>query len=209
MPELATALQAILPAGMALGVAGVPEPLWPGEVIAAVPHRLAEFAAGRTAARQALSALGLPKAAIPMGEDRAPLWPQGVVGSISHCAGACMAVVARQRDFAGIGLDLEPAQPLALDLWPSILRPEEAAADGLGALRIFVAKEAAYKAQYVLTRQVFDFQVLNITFQDQDITAQFVQAVPPFAAGDRLRGRLIQTSGFCAALCWIAPQTLR
>lgn len=209
MPELVTALRAILPAGMALGVAGVPEPLWPGEAIAAVPHRLAEFAAGRAAARQALAALGLPKAAIPMGEDRAPIWPQGVVGSISHCAGACMAVAGRQRDFAGIGLDLEPARPLVRDLWPSILRPEEVAADGLDALRIFVAKEAAYKAQYPLSRQLFDFQALQISTQDQTFTAQFVRAVPPFASGDFLRGRLIQASGFCAALCWIAAETLR
>lgn len=204
MPELATALRAILPAGMALGVAGaMPEPLWPGEAIVAVPHRLAEFAAGRAAARQALAALGLPKVAIPMGEDRAPIWPQGVVGSISHCAGACMAVVARQSDFVGIGLDLEPAQPLARDLWPSILRPEEFAADGLDALRIFVAKEAAYKAQYLLSRQVFDFQVLNITFQDQYFTARFVLPVPPFAAGHILQGRMIEADGFYAALCWI------
>lgn len=209
MPELAAALRAILPAGMALGVAGVPEPLWPGEAIAAVPHRLAEFAAGRTAARQALAALGLPKVAIPMDEDRAPIWPQGVVGSISHCSGACMAVAGRQSDFVGIGLDLEPVQPVARDLWPSILRPEEVAADGLDALRIFVAKEAVYKAQYPLSRQLFDFQTMKIAMQDQAFTAQFVQAVPPFAAGDRLRGRLIQTSGFCAALCWIAPEPLR
>jgi 4'-phosphopantetheinyl transferase EntD len=184
-------------------VAGVPEPLWPGEAIAAVPHRLAEFAAGRAAARQALAALGLPKVAIPMGEDRAPIWPQGVVGSISHCAGACMAVVARQSDFVGIGLDLEPAQPVARDLWPSILLPEEFAADGLGALRIFVAKEAVYKAQYLLSRQVFDFQVLNITFQDQYFTARFVLPVPPFAAGHILQGRMIEADGFYAALCWI------
>ena len=209
MPELAAALRAILPAGMALGGAGVPEPLWPGEAIAAVPHRLAEFAAGRTAARRAMAALGVPMATIPMGEDRAPIWPQGVVGSISHCAGACMAVAGRPSDFAGIGLDLEPAQPLARDLWPTILRPEEVAADGLDALRIFVAKEAAYKAQYPLSRQLFDFQALNITFQDQYFMARFMQAVPPFSVGDVLRGRIIESSGFCAALCWIAPETLR
>ncbi|KAF0175548.1 MAG: phosphopantetheinyl transferase PptA [Rhodobacteraceae bacterium] len=210
MPELAAGLRAIMPAGMALGgTDGVQEPLWPGEAIVAVPHRLAEFAAGRAAARQALAALGLPKVAIPMGADRAPIWPQGAVGSISHCAGACMAVAGQQADFAGIGLDLEPAQPLARDLWPSILRPEEVAADGLDALRIFVAKEAAYKAQYPLSRQVFDFQILRITFQDQYFTAQFVLPVPPFAAGDILQGRVIKAGGFYAALCWIAPETLR
>lgn len=210
MPELAAALRAILPAGMALGGMGaVPEPLWQGEALVAVPHRLAEFAAGRAAARRALAALGLPMVAIPMGEDRAPIWPQGVVGSISHCAGACMAVAGRQSDFAGIGLDVEPARPLPRDLWASILRPEEVAADGLDVLRIFVAKESAYKAQYALSRQLFDFQTLQITVQDQDFTAQFVQAVPPFAAGYILCGRLIQTSAFCAALCWIEAEITR
>lgn len=81
--------------------------------------------------------------------------------------------------------------------------------DGLDALRIFVAKEAAYKAQYPLSRQLFDFQVLNITFQDQCFMARFMQAVPPFAVGDILHGRVIEAKGFCAALCWIAPETLR
>jgi len=209
MPDLAAALQAILPAGMALGVAGVPEPLWPGEAIVAVPQRLAEFAAGRAAARRAMAALGVPKAAIPMGEDRAPIWPQGVVGSISHCAGACMAVAGRQSDFAGIGLDLEPAEPLARDLWPTILRPDEAAADEMEALWIFVAKEAAYKAQYPLSRQLFDFQNLQIIVQDQNFTARFVQAVPPFVTGALLRGQLVQAGGFCAALCGISADVLR
>ena len=210
MPELATALRGILPAGMALGVADpVPPPLWPGEAIAAVPKRLAEFTAGRAAARRALAGAGLPMAAIPMGKDRAPIWPTEAMGSISHCAGACMAVAGRRGDFAGIGLDLEPEVPLARDLWPSILRPEEMAVNGLQALQIFVAKEAAYKAQYPLSRQLFDFQTLKITLKDQYFTAQFVQTVPPFAAGTVLTGRIIHAQGFYAALCWIDAEMAR
>ena len=48
------------------------------------PARLAEFAQGRMHARIALARFGLADASIPMGSKRAPLWPAGFVGSISH-----------------------------------------------------------------------------------------------------------------------------
>ncbi len=136
----------------------------------AVPARLAEFAAGRSAARQALRGLGFAPAAIPMGPDRAPLWPEAATGSISHCAGACLAVMGLARDYRGLGLDIEPLHPLPEELWSTVLRPEEhkhindlpPLQQGLQALRIFVAKEAAYKAQYAITRHIFDFHTLRI-----------------------------------------------
>jgi 4'-phosphopantetheinyl transferase EntD len=42
-----------------------------------------------------MDALGLPERPIPMGRDRAPVWPEGVVGSISHSDAFCLAAVAR------------------------------------------------------------------------------------------------------------------
>lgn len=207
MPDLVPRLRAVLPPGMVLGVGDLqcPAPLWPGEDLpAAVPKRVTEFAAGRQAARAALTALHWPLMAIPMAADRSPIWPTGIAASISHCDGACLAVAGRAADFAGIGLDLEPARPLPEALWPSILGPAEAAAQGLQALKIFVAKEAAYKAQFPLSQQVFDFQALIIYFDDQRFMAEFTTDVPPFAKGDQLTGRMVMTDRFCAALCWIA-----
>ncbi|OZA14694.1 MAG: hypothetical protein B7Y02_04305 [Rhodobacterales bacterium 17-64-5] len=188
MPDIAARLRAILPRGAVLGESAAPVALWPGEDLpGAVPARSAEFAAGRSAVRQALRSLGLAPVAIPMGLDRAPIWPDGATGSISHCAGACLAVMGLTRDYRGLGLDIEPLHPLPTELWSTVLRPEEhnqindfpPSQQGLQALRIFVAKEAAYKAQYAITRQVFDFQTLAVTWRYHGFTAEFCSAVLP------------------------------
>ena len=56
-----------------------------GAVAKAVPKRVAQFTAGRVCARRALAQLGNTEPVpILMGEDRAPQWPAGYVGSISH-----------------------------------------------------------------------------------------------------------------------------
>lgn len=210
MPDIATRLRAILPSDVRLAEPAAPLALWPGEDLAgAVPARLTEFAAGRSAARQALHALGLAAVAIPMGPDRAPIWPDAATGSISHCAGACLAVVGLARDYRGLGLDIEPLHALPAELWSTILRPEEQreinalppAQQGLQVLRIFVAKEAAYKAQYPITRQVFDFQTLRITWKDQGFTAEFCTGIPPIEKYFQITGACAETPRFFAAFC--------
>lgn len=210
MPDIAARLRAVLPSDVQLGAPAPPLALWPGEDLpGAIPARLAEFVAGRSAARQALRGLGLTAGAIPMGADRAPLWPQAATGSISHCAGACLAVAGLRGAYRGLGLDLEPLLPLPRDLWSSVLRPEEQQAidalppmqQGLQALRIFVAKEAAYKAQYPITQQIFDFQTLRIIWTDQDFIAEFCVAVPPIEKHFHISGRCAETRHFFAAFC--------
>ena len=49
--------------------------------------RKLEFNMGRAYARSALSKLGVHDADLPMGGDRAPVWPEGLTGSITHAAG--------------------------------------------------------------------------------------------------------------------------
>lgn len=202
MPDLATALRAVLPPGVALGLPAAGDlPLEdPGPV---VPARRVEFAAGRSAARAAMAALGLPPLPIPMGADRAPVWPGGVTGTITHCAGACLALAGAAADWRGLGLDAEPLVPLEAGLWPLILGPDEEG-DGLQALRSFVAKEAAYKAQYPLSGTLFDFHTLRLDWRGAQFTAHFTRAVPPFAKGAQLQGRLVQAGEFVAAFVAIA-----
>lgn len=201
MPDLTATLRAALPPGVALGQ-GRDAPLWPGEDLpGAVTGRLAEFARGRNAARAALRGLGLAPQAIPMQADRSPLWPVGVTGSISHCAGACLAIAGLRAEFAGLGLDIEPAAAIEPRLWPVILRPEEM---GLDPLAVFVAKEAAYKAQYGVTGVLFDFHTLSVAIRGDQFAATFQQPIGAFAVGDALEGRLMRSDAHTAAVCVIA-----
>src|SRR4051812_41792193 len=95
--------------------APVPAELFPEEeaaVARAVPSRRTEYAAVRTCARAALTRLGLGPVAVPSGPDRAPVWPAGVVGSMTHCDGFRAAAVAHADAWTGIGIDAEVLEPL-------------------------------------------------------------------------------------------------
>ena len=147
--EIADALARLMPAGVCCGVARVADyPLMPeelGAVSAAGDKRRRDFSSGREAARRALAALGRPPLAIPSGPRRAPQWPAGIRGSISH-AGEFAIGVATCEPLA-IGVDLEVVGPLTPDVEQLVTTPF----DRLGtspALLAFSAKESVYKAVY-------------------------------------------------------------
>ena len=140
-----------------------PELLFPEErerMARAVEGRVREFAAGRACARAGLATLGFAPAPLLSGADRAPQWPSGVCGSISHTEGYCIAVVASTQRCAGIGVDAELVGRVRADLWRTTMRPEEIEwLNGLdeplrapSATILFGAKEAFYKCQHSLTR---------------------------------------------------------
>ncbi|MGZ3698130.1 MAG: hypothetical protein ACXWP5_08345, partial [Bdellovibrionota bacterium] len=84
--------------------------LIPPELARAAPKRRAEFVAGRLCAAEALRAAGAAAgagAAIGIGSTRAPLWPAGFVGAITHTEGFVSAAVAPSASVGGVGLDTE------------------------------------------------------------------------------------------------------
>ena len=123
----------------------------------ATPKRVREFALARHCAREAMARLGIEGAhGLPIlrAGTRAPKWPAGLVGSITHNGAMAAAVVARNRDYLGIGIDLERARPVSQRLTARIALPDEQAwLDGLphtertlGFALLFSAKESIYKA---------------------------------------------------------------
>lgn len=207
--SLQSAAQGLFPPGVevgscAIGSAPPPCPIEAAAVAAAVPARQAEFAAGRQAVRRALADLGLPAVGVPMGEDRAPLWPSGLVGSITHAAGMALAAVAPSRQCRGLGIDLEADTPLDEDLLKTVCLPEErkwleSTDDPLGwAKLVFSAKEAAYKCQFATSHTIFGFDsiIMGVDGPRRRLIARFVTPVPPFARGARLEGRFMRKGGF-------------
>lgn len=131
----------------------------------AVPARVAEFTGGRLAARAAMAQLGLAPQPIPMRADRAPDWPPGVIGSISHACGLCLAIAAPAGAWRGIGVDIEADVDMPAEMISEIASQQELArlaplSAPRAAMRIFSAKEAAYKAQYPLTQARFGFDAM-------------------------------------------------
>lgn len=158
----------------------------------AVDKRRQEFAAGRNCARQALAELGWPDFAVLWGRQREPVWPDGVLGSITHCPGYSAAVVARRADLGpirGLGIDAEANAPLSDRVVERITtaRERQALGDGLAAglpALIFSAKEAVYKAWYPVAGRWLGFQDAEIDF---DLASQrFSVALLPSANADGL-----------------------
>jgi 4'-phosphopantetheinyl transferase EntD len=172
-----TRFERLLPAG-AVVVEATPL-MWTGGLYAteeeciarAVRNRRREFTAGRNCARAALIQLGYTSVPIGMGIDRAPVFPPGLSGSITHTATYCAAAVVIVGSVASIGIDAESRAPLGEELTPLILsREERAAFEHLEALDYdlhklaFSAKEAFYKAYYQLTHAWLDFRDAQIAF---------------------------------------------
>lgn len=177
----------------------------PSEMRKVLPERLNEFAAGRRAARLALTRAGCQgDAALEQDADGLPLWPAGWLGSISHTdrLAAAVVAVAGHASARVIGLDLEPlmgvsaAMEIAMDAAPEHVTP--AAAPGYAAeiTRIFSAKEALYKALFPSTRQFREFDAARALWQ----------------GGPNATLQLVLTedwgNGWAAGTCFDAQQTI-
>ncbi|MDG4810791.1 4'-phosphopantetheinyl transferase superfamily protein [Micromonospora sp. WMMD1120] len=188
------------------------EAVFPGEadlIANAVDGRRREFITARRCAREALLQLGRPPAPIRPGPRREPLWPPGVVGSITHCAGYRAAAVGLATDIAALGIDAEPHGPLPDGVLDSVTAAGDA--DLLTDLArhdptthwdrlLFSAKESIYKAWYPLTRRWLGFEDASLTIDRATATFTGRLHVP----GDRhdggpdlreLRGRYVVTGG--------------
>lgn len=157
----------------------------------AVQKRKAEFVAGRYCAQTALTELyggATPLlisagGAIPIGTapQRAPLWPDGIVGSITHTQsvhtgglptrGYAAAVVARSHQVRAIGIDSENwiDASTADNIQHQILTPgdnggtAQFASPAQRLTVIFSAKESVFKCLYPLVNRFFDFQAAAVT----------------------------------------------
>jgi 4'-phosphopantetheinyl transferase EntD len=150
-------------------------PLYPEEEEVAsrvAPARRKEFTTVRACARDALAGLGFSPAPILPGPLGAPIWPAGVVGSMTHCAGYRAAAVARASEICSLGVDAEPNEPLPPDVLDSVADAGERAwIAGLLATRpdvswdrlLFSAKESVFKTWFPLTRRWLDFGQAAIT----------------------------------------------
>ncbi|MFD1660573.1 4'-phosphopantetheinyl transferase [Streptomyces caeni] len=148
--------------------------LYPEEeaVIArAVEKRRREFTAVRACARQAMEKLGVPPQPVLPGERGAPRWPEGLVGSMTHCDGYCAAALVRAGDLASLGIDAEPHDRLPDGVLDTVALPaEQTRLRGLARSHpdihwdrlLFSAKESVYKAWFPLTGKWLDFLEADI-----------------------------------------------
>jgi 4'-phosphopantetheinyl transferase EntD len=167
-----------------------------GAVRHAELERRREHASVRACARSAMSRLGQRPTPILNDADGVPVWPAGVVGSLTHCRGYRAALVALSTAMVSVGVDAEPHEPLPPEVDGVVLGPDDRddLLSGWHAGRIaFCAKEAAYKTWFPGTRRWLEFtDVVTHVRSDGTFTAR-VDGLPA------LRGRWAIRRGYVVA----------
>lgn len=160
----------------------------------ALPKRKIQFIAGRYCAREAIVGLapsGGAVATLPQDADGCPVWPQNLVGSISHDEAFATAAVASCGVARGLGVDVEPvmSSEAAADLTgyvasaDEILRAERAGLDRLTSLTlIFSAKESLFKALFSARRLRFDYLDCALARLDPGKRRFSIRLAAPFDA---------------------------
>jgi 4'-phosphopantetheinyl transferase EntD len=144
--------------------------LRPDELVAfqsAVTKVRRQSGAVRIVARALLERLGEAPASLPRSITGAPAWPAGIVGSLAHDETMAAAAVARAIEVSALGIDIEPNQPLPDDLVTVVATPSERRSyrpELLGSRRLFVAKEAVFKATFPLDAVFLDFHDVEVDF---------------------------------------------
>ncbi|MBL7497215.1 4'-phosphopantetheinyl transferase superfamily protein [Frankia sp. CNm7] len=181
----------------------------------AVEKRRREFTTGRVCARRALTRLGVAPGPLLPGPQREPLWPAGIVGSITHTDGYRAAVVAWDRDLVSVGIDAEPNGPTPEGVFERVSLPSERAWADAAARRapevhwdrlLFCAKESVYKTWFPLARRWLGFEEAEITLTDDGTAgAPGTTAGVPGTSADAARAGTARTGGFSARLLVPGP----
>jgi 4'-phosphopantetheinyl transferase EntD len=141
----------------------------------ATEKRRTEFLLGRLAAHRALRAIGATPHPVLKAKGREPLWQDGMVGAITHKAGAACAVVARKDVTCGVGVDLEALESRvnfkistkvcteAEQAW-LVEVPDE---KDTRLKMIFSAKEAGFKAFYPIEQIFLGYKDAELTWREE------------------------------------------
>ena len=153
----------------------------PNSVRGAVAKRQSEFLAGRVAATRLLHKLGV-RQQIAIGQHRAPIWPEGMLGSISHSGNRAVCCISDKKDNDYLGVDIEEwvDEATAESIKGSILdKAEEEYLECVSLpfsqslTLIFSAKESLFKALYPKVEAYFGFEAARLVKIDL-VTQSFV-----------------------------------
>ena len=140
--------------------------LYKNEIFQFGDKRKKEYLKSRELAHSLFSEIGISDFILLNDDKRAPIWPSGIVGSISHSSG--FAIVAISKDHKSIGIDLEKimSDERSEKLKDQFLTEEEIKINQLDfnlfSTIVFSAKESLFKLIYPLCREYFGFHSAKI-----------------------------------------------
>jgi 4'-phosphopantetheinyl transferase EntD len=148
----------------------------PDKLKTAISKRRIEFLAGRYCAQTALKKFGIElQSSLPVGQNRAPQWPEGYIGSITHTHNYAAAIVAKTDVWKSVGLDseivVEQSKPALINHicvnqeFERVCKQTQLAYTEVFTF-IFSAKESLFKALNPITKTFFGFQKAQIETVD-------------------------------------------
>ncbi len=128
--------------------------------------RINEFIAGRLCCRKALEKLNYFNFPVLQDKSGLPVFPESVVGSISHTSSECIVILGETKNYVGIGTDVEKLNRLKPSYLNIFCTGEELSALKLFsnkqqlrfATLIFSAKESFYKLMSSLDKTKLNFK---------------------------------------------------
>ena len=166
-----------------------------------VPKKKAHFLGGRYCAHQALSLMKRNESDVPdtyenekndlvpiqKSEQGAPIWPEGVIGSITHTENFIGAVVESAEKLRGIGIDTEKILgPQSVVMVESLVATEEEKRKSLSFdpfeyfTLIYSAKESIFKCLNPIIQKYIEFHdvtIENVCFDSQAFTFKLLKDI--------------------------------
>jgi len=167
-----------------------------------------EFSTGRWCAKKILAGYGLGDITILSGKNREPNWPEGFVGSISHCKDLCGAVVANNKTIKSIGFDVETRKELKNDIARIVctnsekkwIRKQTFSTYNNLIILLFSLKESVYKCVYQNQKIKLSFKDVTIHPDFDNNTAQIEFIGKDIQARIELRFELTDTHIYSGAI---------
>ena len=161
--------------------------------------RKAEFLAGRLAALYHIQhCFDACDGYVAIGQDRSPVWPKGIIGSLSHTRHEAVCLLGRQSDIALLGVDIEDRMSSQTidDIKNMVVsgREEQLCSASFFALNdviaiVFSAKESLFKSLYPKVLAYFDFfsaEMISINIHEQSLVLVLTKSLcDEYCEGDR------------------------
>lgn len=183
----------------------------------AVEKRKKEFAMGRSCAHQALDPFGMAHVPILKHKNRAPIWPESMVGTLSHASRWAAAAVGEKTKVRGIGLDLEDLdRSVNLDIQRHVCRKEERewlsqfdpSQQDRNLKILFSAKESIFKCFFPIAEVFLNFHDAEIQLNAEDSRFEFTllkESGPHIPVGFQHFGTFRIVEHMVLTSIWIPP----
>lgn len=173
------------------------EVVFPDELKGSVKKRRAEYLAGRILAREVLHENGIKNFDVLSNNHRCPIWPNNIVGSISHTSSTVICIGTNIKYYSGIGVDVESVmnnrtmnqiKNLVFDVREMRMLRYSGISIELASTIAFSAKESLFKALYPSVGEYFDFfvvKVINVNLSTGELEFELTSSLSSYLCKGR------------------------